>query len=359
MTTMIKFLICLGTCFCLSRSVLAWNAEGHMVVAQIAYNHLDPGVKAKCDALIGVALSFSSTSSSNFVTAACWADDFKSSLGTGTSHYIDLPISLDGYPTNSFPPGVPNVVTAINQNIATLQDPTQSLANQATALRYLIHFCGDITQPLHCANGITTNNAPSGGDAGGNGFNLTGKWSELHALWDAGGGFLPDNFSRPLSATSLAVITNKAAAAEAAYPYTLSVGSIPDPMIWATNSWSLAKGVAYVGITNNTSPTVSYTNTAQALTLQRMSIGGQCLAKLLNTIYVTNAPPLTSVAITNGNFGLSWGCVSGRSYRVQWKQEMADTNWSDLTDFTASTNSLLFTDSLTQTQRFYRVIIVN
>src|SRR2546425_10901000 len=97
---MSKSLIILCACFCLSRPVQAWNAEGHMVVAQIAYNHLDPEVKAKCDALIAVPLTLASSSSSNFVTAAVWADDFKSSLGTGTSHYIDIGISLDGYPTN-------------------------------------------------------------------------------------------------------------------------------------------------------------------------------------------------------------------------------------------------------------------
>ena len=49
-----------------------------MVVAQIAYNHLSPAVKTKCDALIAVSLPFASNASTNFVTAASWADDFKS-----------------------------------------------------------------------------------------------------------------------------------------------------------------------------------------------------------------------------------------------------------------------------------------
>src|SRR3974390_3294157 len=94
----------------------AWGAEGHMVAAQIAYNHLDPAVKSKCDSLIAISLgSYSSAATSNFVTAACWADDFKGQLGTGGWHYIDLPFSLDGTTTNGFTyPAQSNVVYAIN-----------------------------------------------------------------------------------------------------------------------------------------------------------------------------------------------------------------------------------------------------
>src|SRR5882724_5389154 len=89
-----KLLVCLGTCFCLARPALAWNAEGHMVVAQIAYNHLDAAVKAKCDALIAVPVYHSSSANSNFVTAAVWADDIKAFTSAySNSHYIDIGIS--------------------------------------------------------------------------------------------------------------------------------------------------------------------------------------------------------------------------------------------------------------------------
>jgi hypothetical protein len=54
---MIKCLTALCAYFCFSQTVLAWNAEGHMVVTQIAYNHLDASVRARCDALIAVPLT--------------------------------------------------------------------------------------------------------------------------------------------------------------------------------------------------------------------------------------------------------------------------------------------------------------
>ena len=68
-------------CFCFSQTLLAWNAEGHMVVAQIAYNHLDSAVKARCDALIAVPLAYRGDSTTNFVTAACLGGRLQESAG--------------------------------------------------------------------------------------------------------------------------------------------------------------------------------------------------------------------------------------------------------------------------------------
>jgi len=330
-----------------------------MLVAQIAYNHLDPEVKVRCDALVAVPLTYSSTQSSNFVTAAVWADDFKSQLGTGTSHYIDLPISLDGYPTNGVPPEVPNVVTALNQYIATLQSTNATLTDQATALRYVLHYVGDIEQPLHCSNGISTNQPT--GDAGGNGFYITGNWSNLHSLWDSGGGYLTDSISRkPFSSASQATVNNKVAGIEADYPYAKSVGSNPDPMDWAVEGRGIAETIVYKNISSNTAPSSAYLNTAQTTTEQRMAIGGQRLAKLLNTIFATNVPVVAFANVAGDNFSFSWGSVSGRTYRVQWKQQMDDASWNDLTDIAASSNSTSFSEStLGQPQRFYRAIVVN
>jgi hypothetical protein len=254
---------------------------------------------------------------------------------------------------------VPNVVTAINQYIAVLQDPSQPLTNQATALRYLLHYVGDIEQPLHCANGIKTNNASSGGDAGGNGFSLGSGNGNLHAFWDGGGGYLSDNVTSRYSASTQSILSNKAGAIEAAYPYSASIGTIPDPMDWAFEGWEIARTNTYVGVTNGLPASASYSNRAQTTTMQRMAIGGQRLAKLLSTIMVTNAPIVTSANFTNANFGLSWSSVSGRIYRVQWKQQLADAAWSDLVDVTASGTAASYNDANTESQRYYRVIVVN
>jgi hypothetical protein len=90
-----------------------------------------------------------------------------------------------------------------------------------------------------------------------------------------------------------------------------------------------------------------------------MAIGGQRLAKLLNTIFVTNAPSLQVVTFDINGFKLSWPSVPGRIYRVQSKGLINDTAWNDLAEISASTNSTAFTDSPLRTQRFYRVVVVN
>jgi hypothetical protein len=121
------------------------------------------------------------------VTAACWADDYKSQLNTGTWHYIDLPFSLDGTSTNGFVPASFNFVQAINVAISTLQSSSGSQSNQAVSLRYLLHFVGDIQQPLHCSDAFFA--SQPNGDAGGNGFYINGTWNNVHSLWDSGGGY--------------------------------------------------------------------------------------------------------------------------------------------------------------------------
>jgi hypothetical protein len=329
-----------------------------MVVAQIAYNHLDPVVRARCDALIAIPVLYSTSANSNFVTAACWADDIKSSTSAYSIwHYIDLPFSLDGTSTNSAGAASTNVVWAIRQSIATLQSPTATQSNQAIALRFLLHFAGDIEQPLHSSTAVSA--AHPSGDAGGNSFSITGTWNNLHSLWDSGGGYLTDSITRPLNAAGQILLSNKVAALEAAHPYSLGIGTIPDPMEWALESWGLAQSVCYSNITTGSAPSMVYTNNAEATTQQRMVIGGQRLAKLLSTIFVTNGPIVISAGVTNGNFGLSWSAVPGRSYRLQWKQQPDDAVWNGLVDITATTGLGAYSEAAAQQQRCYRVIVVN
>lgn len=334
-------------------SAFGWGSEGHMVIAQMAYNHLPPAVKARCDALIAVPLAYGGSSTSNFVTAAVWADDYKSQLGTAIWHYIDIPFSLDGTPTDGFVPADFDVVQAINLCTSNLASAVTLETDKATALRYLLHFVGDIHQPLHASTAISA--AYPDGDAGGNDFNLTGTYGNLHSLWDSGGGYVGVTLPRPLNASSINTISNKVFECESLYPYVSNTGTVPDPMSWALEGWNLAQTVCYVGITQGTTPSSSYSNTAQATTKQRLAAGGHRLADLLITILTTNSMPLICSPPTNGQFSVSWSAVPGRNYRVQWKQKLSDANWLDLTNTIAGSNAVVFSDSTGTTQRFYRV----
>jgi hypothetical protein len=86
-----------------------------------------------------------------------------------------------------------------------------------------------------------------------------------------------------------------------------------------------------------------------------MALGGHRLADLLTTLFASNPIHLGNVIRTNGNFGFSWNAISGKTYHVQWKQQLGDSTWNPMTDITASSNSASFSEPLGQTGRVYRV----
>jgi hypothetical protein len=96
----------------------------------------------------------------------------------------DLAAACLGHPP--LPPGVPAskgppqacVVDKINQFAAELGDPATSPSEQLLALKFLLHFVGDLHQPLHASDDH---------DAGGNKKLVTGEGAHpgnLHHYWD-------------------------------------------------------------------------------------------------------------------------------------------------------------------------------
>lgn len=348
----------LGLGLALLSSARAWNAEGHMVVAQIAYNHLTPSVKTQCDALIATPVVYASSLNNNFVTASVWADDLKSFTNAWNSwHFINIPFSLDGTPTNGFVPAAIDVVKVIRTNIYYLQNPATTQSNRAFHLRMLLHFVGDMHQPLHCTTAMSA--ATPNGDAGGNGFAVGGGWGNLHSLWDSGGERLQDSFFRPLDVTDQNTLNALVAGIEANHPYnyTTNLGVVADPMAWAREGVEFAQSACYANITRNTSPSNPYLTATATTADQRLAAGGNRLADLINTIFGTNAITLAAVTRTGSNFSFSWPGLYGRSYQVQWKSNLDDTTWNNLTLITPTMNqTVTFTDSLNQARRFYRVV---
>jgi hypothetical protein len=73
------------------------------------------------------------------------------------------------------------------------------------------------------------------------------------------------------------------------------------------------------------------------------------------------APPLfQSVAWSNALVSLTWSAISGQVYRVQFKTNLGDSNWTDLApDVSATGSSAVMSDEVGSTaQRFYRLMLV-
>lgn len=275
---------------------LGWGAGGHMMVASIALKRLNPRAKAKATELLAIKIDPAEVTakSTNFVNAAHWADDLRPFARFDhfkALHFIDQPFSIDSTPLPSGVPEPDNIVKALEDNVNILKTSTDKNA-QAQALRFVIHFVGDIHQPLHCATRVS--NVNPDGDRGGNsvsikirGANGQLKTTNLHSYWDSGIGTFPKtgpNFAPPPlkeigPATLIATKLNPATAAAVKLNQPFNYTG------WAGESFKLGQTVAYKGMKNGVQPTALYNKNATKVVRQRVSWGGYRLAALLNSIW--------------------------------------------------------------------------
>lgn len=268
-------------------AAFAWVDSGHMVVAAIAEGRLKPDVLKICQDLLE---NGPTERTQGFIQGACWPDDAKNQT-TGPWHYIDLPFRTDGKPTQT-KPDEQNVVWAIQHFSAILKDKANPKADRAEALRYLIHFVGDLHQPLH-ATSRESDDYPEG-DRGGNDFKIvpgdvfsgvTRPPRNLHQVWDLGGGLFPP-VTRPLDPESKGRILILAQNIAGRNPMSKFVQQLkdPNPMAWAKESLELAKTVVYHGIEPGDEPSVAYVAICKTVCAQRAALAGYRLADLLNRL---------------------------------------------------------------------------
>jgi hypothetical protein len=264
----------------------AWDDTGHMVIAEIAYNHMTPTARAEADRLLKVGAT---SKASDFLTSACWADDIRRERReTGPWHYIDLYFRSDAKPA-THKPDAENAVWAISKFKAILKDKSQPEADRAEALRFLIHFVGDLHQPLHTVSRET--DVLPAGDAGGNKFPIQAPASfvgdypprNLHALWDEGCGLFPSfgrNF-RPLDGEGREKIETIAHKIERDEPKARKAASNTDPMDWAKEGEGLSKRFVY-NLQEGGTPSDEYLKKGEAISEMRAAQAGYRLAALLN-----------------------------------------------------------------------------
>ena len=90
---------------------------------------------------------------------------------------MNIPLADTAYDPARHCPRGQCIIAAIEQERRVLADGTTSPENRAEALRFLIHFMGDLHQPLHVADND---------DRGGNNRAVTflGNPTDLHKVWD-------------------------------------------------------------------------------------------------------------------------------------------------------------------------------
>jgi hypothetical protein len=104
-----------------------------------------------------------------------------------------------------------NVVWAIQQASTTLATSSSTVLDKALQLRFLIHFVGDVHQPLHMLTQFSPEFPPPVGDQGGNLYPIQGSFVEfLHPYIDSGAGLWPTTLPRPLSPENATWVANTA-----------------------------------------------------------------------------------------------------------------------------------------------------
>ncbi len=144
-------------------AVWAWAPLGHALVAELAQRHLNPAARAE------VAKLLAGEPNPTLAGVASWADELRYSdparyKATSRWHYINAKGGGCNFDLTRDCPDGNCVVGAIQKQLAILGDRSQPLAARRDALKFVVHFVGDLHQPLHAGNRT---------DAGGNRFQIS------------------------------------------------------------------------------------------------------------------------------------------------------------------------------------------
>jgi hypothetical protein len=234
--------------------VWPWGREGHRVVALVAAKNLSAAARAK---VASILRTNDAGLEAAMAAAATWPDEInKQATGTADWHFIDASVTLP-FAVGTLCAGHNCVIDQIldMQNrlqnnrtgfkLSSVPSPARPMTSQELA--FLIHFIGDIHQPLHAA---------TDGDRGGNCLNLTSPLThsdgsrpttQLHAAWDV------DEVIAVFAA-----LGDENATATALFQRFKTGNTVPQltPVVWAHESYDLARRDVYqkLNLPNHTAP---------------------------------------------------------------------------------------------------------
>lgn len=179
-----------------TNSAWCWGPAGHRVVAMIAEQRLTPDVRARVSHLLfdGQFTMADVSTCPDALRAAekgnlrpeeeyCLKVAGSVPKDSSPWHYIDIPIPTQAKSLEAFCPNGACIVEKLKSFTNVLRDSADESERRA-ALMYVIHFAGDIYQPLHCAE----RNCDQGGNL--EHVNFYVKQEEradrrLHGVWDS------------------------------------------------------------------------------------------------------------------------------------------------------------------------------
>ena len=332
-TTKILFaLLIFSAC---SSNAWAWNSQGHMLVADLAWAQLAalPLVRAAITGVLKKAKNKfhpEGTSASAvrdaFDYAATFPDVIKRDLSTAYEplvspmnlslwpnqkpdqkagneryrckswHYYDTPIRFTGpkpspWPSNllvAYPKAVQHL-HALHHNKPYTGPTAPNISKDDLKfwwLGWLLHLSGDAHQPLHCMSDYKY--VTKDGDDGGNKFPVAG--GELHAVWDnmlvkaaTRDDFHISDVERSTTPSTKLAPLSKSWLGNVAVP--VADASDLDPAHWVAVGADAAENIAYKGIVPNQTLTPAYYTKAENYARKAAVLGGRRLANALAGIF--------------------------------------------------------------------------
>ncbi len=255
----------------LPTQLFSWSAKGHAIIADIASARLTPATKKNVKLLLG---------NDTLSSVASWADDVRKDRdATYGWHFVDIPKEAGGFsdtrdcfrPDEKHPTSQTDhqncVVDRIEMFEKVLVDENALRTDRVEALKFLVHFVGDVHQPLHAID-----EARGGNDIKVTAFGSAdcGKYPcNLHGVWDYSlvehTGYPQDQYVRHLQDL---IRTN--------HLEEKAVGRAED---WANESFQDARKII---ADHGTSVDDAYYQTNIGLVDERLALAGVRLAALLN-----------------------------------------------------------------------------
>jgi len=251
---------------------LTFDARGHRVIAMIAMNDLTerlPDVAAKLQQILD-------DGERDLGEAATFPDVIRNSQPeTKPFHFIDIPFK-DGGPANPGLPPAPHVLSQIEERTEFFRNGGGTAQENVDAVSWLIHMFGDIHQPLHCIEHISS--LHPNGDRGGNSFRLKGSAQNLHHIWDSSVSPFGSADEEELAVGIAQEHTRESLVADL---------GITEPEAWARASFKLAKQHAYKikeNPQNLPKPSTAYLKNMEKIGRRQAALAGYRLADRLAEI---------------------------------------------------------------------------
>ncbi|WP_241557292.1 S1/P1 nuclease [Croceibacterium ferulae] len=257
--------LCAAVALVLPATAHAWGPTGHRVAAELADRFICGQTRLEIRDLLGTE---------TLPDAANWPDYMRLSPDpywhdrTFPWHFVTIPDGQSYAQVGA--PAEGDAVAALAQSRATVLDQSAPLEDRRAALRMIVHFVGDLNQPLHAGNAT---------DRGGNDVIVTTRDGEvnLHALWDS---VLIDQ--EQMSYSEWADFLERTITSEQAIAW-----SGTDPVAWADESRGL-HGQIYPAETPATGQRAidsAYIFRARPLVHQQLTKAGLRLASYLDATF--------------------------------------------------------------------------